>query len=313
MRSFACAVLIIAISSGSSQANCGMKPAFQQADNNGKSSVSVWEDAKSQALLFADGLHVNTDGTKRSYKVDDFWGHGDAVNNLCNAMKDACGGDTDLKARRILTQKAKAKGWPADLTRQTKISPDIIAFKSDGKPCDEIDGFLVSATALKNPKISDQCSLKRYADAMTVPAIVLPGRVKDATPTEFENRDARVGDLAAILSGDGKLLTYAVVGDIGPARELGEASIALAGTLRGKTKEPENYCEVRGKPASKCSGKDYKGRGWDVGKTYVLVFPNTRVTDEPYMSKDRIEQDASRSLASWGGAERFKSCASAYK
>lgn len=315
MRRISVATLIVAMSSVFAQADCGMKFAFNQTDNDGKSSIPVWEDAGQKALIFADGLHVNTDGTKRSYKVDDFWGHNDAINNLCNAMSDKCADmkEPELRARRILTQKAKAQGWPADLTKKTKILPSIIAFKSDGKPCDEVDGFLVSATALRDDSVKDDCSFSKYVDAMTVPAIVLPGRLKKKTPTGFESRGARVGDLAAVLSGDGKLLTYAVVGDTGPAKELGEATVALAWKLRGKTKEPANYCEVRGKPKTECNHKDYVGQGWDVRKTYVLIFTGSRDDKKPYMTKERIEKSAGDLLKNWGGQSRLKSCAEAYK
>lgn len=315
MKRFLCSSLIVAVSSISAQADCDMKLAFKQLDNEGKSEVSVWQDGKQKALLFSEGLHVNTDGTKRSYKVDDFWGHEDAINNLCNAMSDKCAGmnEEQLRGRRILTQEAKAKDWPVDLLRKTKISPSIIAFNADGKPCDGVDGFLVSATSLRNNKIADNCNFSKYVDAMTVPAIVLPRRLQQTTPTEFQKRNAKVGDLAAILSGDGKILTYAVVGDEGPAKELGEATVALAGILKGKTKEPDNYCEVRGKPSSKCNGKKYTGQGWDVGKAYVLIFPGTRDSSNPYMTRERIQKDAGDLLAAWGGASVLNSCVNAYK
>ena len=87
---------------------CEMKPAFQQADKNAVGKLTaVWTDVAGN-LMFIEKLNVNTDGTRRSYAVDDFWGQTRALNNLCNAMSDACAGldEPGLRARRIATQEA---------------------------------------------------------------------------------------------------------------------------------------------------------------------------------------------------------------
>lgn len=289
-------------------ADCGMSAAFKQPDNGGAVNRSIWADTPGKALLFAEALHVNTDGTRRSYRVDDFWGQQDAVNNLCNAMSDACAGlsQDQLKNRRLATEAARAAGWPADKLAATKIAASIIPFQN-GKPCPELaGGFLVSATALHKQPLTDVCDVASYADAMTVPALVLPKRAAAGTPTGFEARNARVGDLAVVMSGDGARIAYAVVGDQGPARELGEGSIALAGTLLGKAAEPANYREVRGK-------SPYVGKGWDVPKAFVLILPGTRNAAQPYMTADRIETDAKAAFQAWGGAERLNACRAAYQ
>jgi hypothetical protein len=288
-------------------ADCAMQPAFKQADDDGKTTTAVWADKTGKGLLFGDALHVNTDGTRRSYRVMDFWGAADAVNNLCNAMSDKCAGmdDAHLKARRIATEQARAHFWPADELKATRIDPQIIPLK-DGKPCPELaGGFLVSATALQK-STGAACDVATYVDAMVVPAIVIPGRAKHDAPTEFETRNAKVGDLAVVMSGDGSVLTYAVVGDTGPSREIGEGTIALAGRLLGKSAEPANYREVRGKTP-------YVGKGWDVPKAFVLVLPGSRNGANPYMTVDRIEASATTAFATWGGLERLKACAAIYK
>lgn len=290
--------------------DCKMAPAFTQPDHNGATTVAVWQDSAVTALLFADAMNVNTDGTRRSYSVSDFWGEASdkgAINNLCNAMSDACAGlnADQLKARRVLTQDARARGWPSDLLRRTRISPSIIPFKND-KPCPERDGYLVSATALHKARITDQCDISNYVDALETSAIVLPKRARAGVATAFEKRGANVGDLVAILSGDGRMLRFAVVGDLGPARELGEVSVALAGQLLGKTSPPANYREIRGKPP-------FEGRGWAVGKTYSLVFPGTRRAANPYLTQDRIDADGKAVFERWGGIERFRACAANYK
>src|SRR3954464_8986489 len=98
---------------------CGMSRAFSQRDINslsGTGRTAVWADPATSSLFFVESLEVNTDGTRRSYSVDDFWGERVAINNLCNAMNDACDGldSAGLRARRILTQRALAAGWPRD-------------------------------------------------------------------------------------------------------------------------------------------------------------------------------------------------------
>lgn len=300
------AVLAMAAQGAAAETRCDMKVGFQQPDNDGQTTLAVWQDDKVSGLLFAETLHVNTDGTRRSYDVQDFWGDARAVNNLCNAMSDKCAGmdEPRLRARRIATQTARAHGWPAAELAATKIDPGIIPLRN-GKPCPEIDGYLVSATALTNPKVSDECDLARYVDSVVVPALVLPRRAKNGGPTPFEIRKAGKGDLAVAISADGKRRTYAVVGDLGPARELGEGSIALAGALLGRTAEPASYREVRGKPP-------YQGKGWDVKGT-VLIFPGSADTKAPYVTKARIDAAAASLFEAWGGAARLEACRLAYK
>lgn len=288
-------------------AECGMSEAFRQQDRNARHGyTSVWTDAQGSALFFVEKLNANTDGTRRSYSVDDFWGRTRAVNNLCNAMNDACANMTQnqLRQRRLITQQAREEGWPADLVQQTRISTSIIPFKN-GKPCPEVDGFLVSATALFDEDVTDVCDLRRYVDSLVTPATVLPKRADRRIPTEFEKRGAQVGDLVVAMTPDGETPVYAVVGDLGPARELGEGSLALNGKLLGRSAPPANYREVRGQD-------EYRGRGWVVARALVLIFPRTKDAARPFMTSERIDPAAAAAFASWGGVERLEACASAY-
>jgi hypothetical protein len=98
---------------------------------------------------------------------------------------------------------------------------------------------------------------------------------------------------------------FAVVGDTGPARKLGEGSIALNGKLLGKTSQPVSYLELRGKGA-------FKGKGWTVPPTLVLIFPGTRNQTEPWMSPERIDPAAQAKFDAWGGLARAQACAEAY-
>lgn len=308
MRQLTVSILLLASSASLAQPiPCGMTLDFQQPDNNGKTRVAVWRDTAASALLFADTMNINTDGTRRSYSVDDFWGEKQALNNLCNAMSDACDGlsSEQLKQRRIVTQAAKASNWPASQTAATRISPSIIPFRN-GKPCPEVGGYLVSATALHKPKIADPCNIDNYADALTVPAIVLPKRASKKVATPFEAAGAEIGDLVVTMKAGSNSVHYAVVGDKGPARSLGEISVALAGDLLGKTAPPQSYQEIRGRGS-------FKGKGWVVGRTFTLIFPKTRNSNDPHMTRVRIEQEAAARFKAWGGLNRLKACAAAYK
>jgi hypothetical protein len=228
------------------QTVCDLQPAFSQINVNAKTQLTqVYQTPDGKALVFESGLHTNTDGAARSYKVSDFWGEKDALNNLCNAMSDACEGLTteqQLRERRELTQAAEKAAWPADQLKATKISKAIIAFNKHGKPCTDADGFLVSATSLINQAIHDTCSHERYLDALNVSAIVLPkDPIDPAKPTKrmasgFSQFNAKPGDWVAVWKPGERHVQFAVVGDHGPANKLGEASIALNGRLLGKTR-----------------------------------------------------------------------------
>lgn len=277
---------------------CAMSIAFNQPDGNAEGgSTPVWSDETASSLLFIESLNVNTDGTRRSYSVHDFWGEHNALNNLCNAMTDGCKGlsSNQKQDRRIITQKAASNNWPKSELLSTKISSEIIPFKS-GKPCPEIDGFLVSATALHAPKISDVCDITNYIGSLTTSALVLPESPKHSL-SGFAKRNARIGDLVVAMRPAAKDVAYAVVGDLGPANELGEGSIALNGSLLGKTALPINYREIRGKPP-------FVGKAWTVPKAIVIIFPGTKDSNNPFMTQDRINAAAEQRFIAWGGIGR---------
>lgn len=298
----ACIASLSAATGAQTTPACDMKPAFQQRDSDAPGGkTAVWSDANGSTLLFVDRLNINTDGTRRSYKVADFWGEKDALNNLCNAMKDACAKMTkeQLRERRILTQQAEAKGWPKDMLIATRISPSIIPFKA-GKPCPPLDGFLISATALHKPNSADACEISNYVDALKTPALVLPKKPYIGV-SDFAQRNARVGDLVVAVRPQLLEPVFGVVGDTGPSNKLGEASVAMNGKLLQKTETPVNYLELRGK-------SPFEGKGWAVPPTAVLVFPGTRDAKEPFMTVDRIGTAAGEQYKRWGGPPRLVAC-----
>jgi hypothetical protein len=266
-------------------AECGMAKAF-----NVGGKVGVWSDPSGKSLFFSSDLKTNTDGTKRSYSVSDFWGQSTALNNLCNAMSDACAGldQAGLRERRILTQQARSEGWPAGKLATTRISRDIIPFRG-GKPCPEIDGYLVSATALENPKISDICNPSRYVDALQTPALVIP-----KGENGFSGRGVAKGDLVVAMTPKSEMPVYAIIGDLGPPNSLGEGSIAMAGKLLGRTAEPKNYVEIK--------------NSWQIPRAFILIFPGSRDQQDPFSMTTTLNQAGPAAIQAWGGVERLKAC-----
>lgn len=64
---------------------CEMAETFKQPDGNSKTGfTSVWSDKNTTSLLLVEFFNVNTDGTRRSYSVEDFWSERNALNKSCN-------------------------------------------------------------------------------------------------------------------------------------------------------------------------------------------------------------------------------------
>ncbi|KPF79885.1 hypothetical protein IP88_01220 [alpha proteobacterium AAP81b] len=292
MRTTLLAVLGLTIASAApAQIRCDAALAFSQVDRDapgGRTPVFRTTSGRS-ALLFREKLNVNTDGTPRSYAVDDVFGRRRALNNMCNAMTDICRGLTraQLAARAAAVAEADARGWPAGSIARVKLSTSVIAMRG-GKPCPSRDGFLLSATSLQNPAVADVCSPDRYVDALHVAALVLP-----LGSTGFRAAGARVGDLVAAIAPGGEPI-FAVVGDSGPATALGEGSIALNGRLKALGRDPGNYRDVL--------------RNWVTGRVAVLVFPGSRDRQQPFMDQARIDAAAASLLAEWGGKARLAAC-----
>ncbi len=302
-----CLALVLAAEPALAQ--CQMAFAFARPDDKGTKTLAVWEDATAgangKALLFRDSLHVNTDGTRRSYNIDDFWGRAKAINNLCNAMVGQCAELADepaQRARRIATQNAYRNNWPEGWEASTRLSKMVILTGADGKPCVDKDGYVLSATALHKNGTGQACDISHYVDALTTNALVLPLPSAGQRETEFDSRNAKVGDLAVAMTADGQTLVYGVVGDLGPANELGEASVAYIRALLRRNDTPATYTIVR-------------SRAWTATNVTVLVFPGTRrpVSQEPYMEQAEIDAAAAPLFAAWGGLERLRACAGVYR
>ncbi|WP_230167589.1 hypothetical protein [Roseomonas sp. CECT 9278] len=277
-----------------------MRLAFTATDaNTATGREPVWGQSQNPAagpLIFGARLNVNTDGTRRSYSVDDPGGRIFALNNVCNAMAGYCQGlsASALAERFRVLRQARDEGWPANLLAQSRLSASVIPRRSDGRVCPEIEQggrrYLVSSTALADPRAGDTCSIDRYVDALAVPALVLQGGSNG-----FTQRGVRVGDAVVAWRPGLTAPVFAVAGDTGPTDRLGEGSIALNGALLRRTGEPANYLQVRSE--------------YVVPRAHVLVFPGTRDSARPRITRDRVEAAARDAFVSWGGGSEARAFA----
>jgi hypothetical protein len=117
---------------------------------------------------------------------------------------------------------------------------------------------------------------RRYVDAESINFFVLPGRL---------GLGARLGDFGVVIRPSNNDYDYAVYADVGPARKIGEGSIALAAAL--------------GIPSSPKNG------GTGHGIIYI-VFPGSQ-QGWP-LSQAQIDRYGAALFAKWGGLEKAKDC-----
>ena len=93
-------------------------------------------------------------------------------------------------------------------------------------------GYFGSLTALKNGLTGNkgECDLNDQVNPMAVPALVLVGG--NSVVRQF---GARVGDLLVAYNPATQRFSSAIVGDTGPADNLGEGSVLLNMKLLGTT------------------------------------------------------------------------------
>lgn len=282
---------------------CNFKQVFTRPDENGAATVKVFEakgvslPSGKRPLLFITSLKVNTDGTKISYHQDDPTGRrceADpsarpcAINNIRNAYRNHKKPESEFTAVRDA-------GYPNPKTWQV-LNPKIIEKRaSTGKPCITPDGYLVSMTADVAVaggfnRVGD-CDQSKWIDALTAPAIVLPMN------SQFAGFGVGKRSLVVALSSSpARRTVFGVVGDIGPAEEIGEANIAMNRELNGL---PANEQPKHRQDAIK---------RFQAGRSAILLFPGSDfVLDRP-ISGDRIAAAGADALTKFGGAQKLIDC-----
>lgn len=280
---------------------CGFKLEFTQADEGGTKSVRVYRagagakvgDERPFAFVVPN-VKVNTDGTRISYKVDDPRGQNGAINNIRNAYRNPKKPVSDFEQIRDAGWKPASRVWEV-LSRN--IIEEDARIGRKGLPCMDSAGYLVSMTADVAVdggfnKVGD-CDQSKWIDALTVPALVLPAGSK------FQSNGAGKRNVVVAISlGSERRVAVGIVGDTGPADEIGEASVEMNRILNG--------LPVGAIPVNRQDAKDR----FQAGKTVFLVLPGSGNRVPRPITADTVSAFAAERLKEWGGLERLEGCLS---
>ena len=218
-------------------------------------------------ILFKTNLAVNTDGIPTSYHPFDLRGDSIALNSILNGIfvfRKSDGVNLSVprpKGKYTQTERNKMASEAYTViekwrdSKYTVIPPGYkitwqsVLIASEGKPCifsnGKYKGYFASATALTNHLTSNmgECNCNNQVDPFVIPALVLAknGSIKNPVRTY----GASLGDLVLAYNPATQTLVYAIVGDTGPADNLGEGSVILNMKLKGvtifPTKKRETY------------------------------------------------------------------------
>ena len=218
--------------------------------------ILLLKDAGSQRkiILFQTNLRVNTDGSPLSYHPQDPRGRTKALNNICNGIavrrvnsnKNLCFSEFG-KAIQVFEQFRDSNFQIVPTGFRITWQNVLATVKENGKdvPCvfrsGEFSGYFGSLTALKNGLTTNrgECDVNDQVNPMTVPALVLAG---GQNPVRAFG--AKLGDLLIAFNPRTQLFTAAIIGDTGPADNLGEGSVSLNMKLLGTTTPPTNKEET---------------------------------------------------------------------
>ncbi|MEZ5426318.1 MAG: hypothetical protein R2747_08645 [Pyrinomonadaceae bacterium] len=213
------------------------------------------EKGKNDIILFETTLRVNTDGSPLSYHPQDPRGKTRALNNVCNAVAvRKAGSEENLCFSNFgeaigVFEKWRDSGYrtvPPGYSITWKNVLSAVTENGLSVPCvfrtGPYEGYFGSLTALKNDLPGDrgECQIDDQVNPLTVPALVLIGgrnAVKDF--------GAKVGDLLVAYNPQTRTVVSAIIGDTGPADNLGEGSVYLNMKLLGRTRPPTNRAETR--------------------------------------------------------------------
>ena len=302
MRGIALVVAIL-MSVDTHAGACGFQRAFQQSDEGGSEGVQVFQGdpipalGNGRPLLFITSLKVNTDGTKISYHQKDVTGRSCAtgpaagpcaINNIRNAFRDHTQPESTFEAVRDA-------GYPNPRTWQV-LSPNIIEKNAQtGKPCISSDGYLVSMTAdVAVPggfNRQGDCDQSKWIDALSIPAFVVPGQSRFLALGV-----AKRSIIVAVSPSASKRVVPGIVGDVGPSKELGEASVAMNRALNGL---PEAELPKHRQDAIK---------RFQAGRTAVLIFPGTAAVLARPITSQRVADGGNDALTKFGGADKLYGC-----
>jgi peptidoglycan hydrolase-like protein with peptidoglycan-binding domain len=193
--------------------------------------VPVFKLKGGEAVFFTSRMHVDADGCPQAYAP----------------------GNKGIESIKAATKKSGA------------LSGDVLVLDGNGdgvlqKASDPAPGFFISKTALSDgsKKAADPT---KYVDALTVPYVVIPG----------VSIGAKAGDVALVIDQETGTRVKAIVGDVGPGDETGEASMFLAGIIDGL--KPSQITEAKAR--DKSSFMSPRGGGTEKKRFRYVIFPGT--------------------------------------
>jgi hypothetical protein len=136
---------------------------------------------------------------------------------------------------------------------------NVLAARTEGSrkvPCvftsGEYKGYFGSLTALKNNlsgAAAGECGAANQLDERSVPALVIAG---GSNP--LKNFGVGTGDLLIAVNPSNGAVQVAVVGDSGPADNLGEGSVALNMSLLNRKRASPQITPRRRRSTQACRG-----------------------------------------------------------
>ena len=255
LKNFVTALLVIVASLSVAQAQ-EFSVAQSKVFTPQNKKILLLKDAGSdrKIILFQTNLRVNTDGSPLSYHPQDPRGRTKALNNICNGIavrrvnsnKNLCFSEFG-KAIQVFEQFRDSNFQTVPTGFRISWQNVLATVKENGKdvPCvfrsGEFDGYFGSLTALKNGLTTNrgECDVNDQVNPMTVPALVLAGG-----QNPVRTFGAKLGDLLIAFNPRTQLFTAAIIGDSGPADNLGEGSVSLNMKLLGTTTPPTNKEET---------------------------------------------------------------------
>lgn len=281
MKRILISAMVLQLGSASFAAEvCPLKSKFSQPVKNGSKTVRYDSSAvvfKASFRVDTDGnvrsySAVDPRGDRcgtPAFKDKDAFASGCAMDSLCNGLKmfgpPKHGQPTHYGSKEcaaLLTLFKRYREANYALTDGTRIDPDgSIAVHTDGplkgKPCETPEGFLVSMTSAASGLPTGDCKQDQYLDS-AVPYMVVPkcwsasyrqAKAEHEEECKKELPAAAVidivpGDLVAMRkSGTAGDPHFAIVGDLGPNRKLGEASIGFHMAAAGAKTLPRTVAE----------------------------------------------------------------------